>query len=93
MQHFFPIYKQAKNKRDTSVICFFSALCCAFFVFFVKYLPLICSVFLYTSICAPAPQFFVTYNGAGLDVNMKELVTNALQYYLQLREVETTESY
>lgn len=35
----------------------------------------------------------LTSNGAALNEDNKLLTTNALQYYLQLRELETNESY
>ncbi len=38
-------------------------------------------------------DFFVTYHGEPLNPSMMMLVTNALQYYLQLAEVEREESY
>ena len=38
-------------------------------------------------------DFFVTYHGEPLNPSMTCLVTNALQYYLQLAEVEREESY
>ncbi|CAL8469596.1 g9137 [Coccomyxa elongata] len=38
-------------------------------------------------------DFFVTYHGEPLNPSMTALVTNALQYYLQLAEVEREESY
>jgi len=36
---------------------------------------------------------FVTYRGIALNASMQQLVVNALQYYLSLKEVETDESY
>ncbi|KAK9810145.1 hypothetical protein WJX72_005535 [[Myrmecia] bisecta] len=38
-------------------------------------------------------HFFVTYHGEPLPSPMKQLVTNALQYYLSLAEIEKEESY
>lgn len=38
-------------------------------------------------------EFFVTYHGEPLNGPMVQLVTNALQYYLSLAEVEKEESY
>lgn len=38
-------------------------------------------------------QFFITYHGEPLNAPMVQLVTNALQYYLSLAEVEKEESY
>lgn len=38
-------------------------------------------------------EFFVTYHGEPLNSSMVQLVTNALQYYLSLAEVEREESY
>lgn len=38
-------------------------------------------------------EFYVTYHGEPLNTSMATLVTNALQYYLQLAEVEREESY
>lgn len=38
-------------------------------------------------------EFFVTYQGAALSPSMQELVSNCLQYYLSLQEVECQESY
>ena len=38
-------------------------------------------------------EFYVTYHGEPLNPSMATLVTNALQYYLQLAEVEREESY
>jgi hypothetical protein len=38
-------------------------------------------------------EFFVTYHGEPLNSSMVQLVTNALQYYLSLAEVEKEESY
>ncbi len=38
-------------------------------------------------------EFYVTYHGEPLSSSMTQLVTNALQYYLQLAEVEREESY
>ena len=38
-------------------------------------------------------DFYVTYHGEPLNSSMTQLVTNALQYYLQLAEVEREESY
>ncbi|CAG9462703.1 unnamed protein product [Pedinophyceae sp. YPF-701] len=37
--------------------------------------------------------FYVTYHGAALDHNMELLVTNCLQYYISLFELERDESY
>lgn len=37
--------------------------------------------------------FLVSYHGESLNVNMELLVTNALQYYLSLTELEKDESY
>lgn len=37
--------------------------------------------------------FYVTYHGEPLGSSMTQLVTNALQYYLSLYEVEKEESY
>lgn len=36
---------------------------------------------------------YVTYRGVALNKSMEQLVINALQYYLSLKEVETDESY
>ena len=38
-------------------------------------------------------MFYVTYHGDPLPAPMVQLVTNALQYYLSLSEVEKEESY
>lgn len=38
-------------------------------------------------------EFFITYHGEPLNASMVQLVTNALQYYLSLAEVEKEESY
>jgi UTP:GlnB (protein PII) uridylyltransferase len=38
-------------------------------------------------------EFFVTYHGEPLTAPMVQLVTNALQYYLSLAEIEKEESY
>jgi UTP:GlnB (protein PII) uridylyltransferase len=38
-------------------------------------------------------SFFVTYHGEPLNQSMVQLVTNALQYYLSLNDVEREESY
>ena len=38
-------------------------------------------------------EFFVTYHGEPLNGPMVQLVTNSLQYYLSLAEVEREESY
>lgn len=38
-------------------------------------------------------EFFVTYHGEALSAPMVQLVTNALQYYLSLAEIEKEESY
>lgn len=38
-------------------------------------------------------RFFVTYHGEPLNPSMVQLVTNALQYYLSLNDVEKEESY
>ncbi len=38
-------------------------------------------------------EFFITYHGEPLNTSMVQLVTNALQYYLSLAEVEKEESY
>jgi hypothetical protein len=38
-------------------------------------------------------DFYVTYHGEPLNPSMTQLVTNTLQYYLQLAEVEREESY
>ncbi len=38
-------------------------------------------------------ELFVTYHGEPLNPPMVQLVTNALQYYLSLGEVEKEESY
>ena len=37
--------------------------------------------------------FFVTYHGEPLNTSMVQLVTNALQYYLSLNDVDSVESY
>lgn len=37
--------------------------------------------------------FYVTYHGEPLGSSMTQLVTNALQYYLSLADVEKEESY
>lgn len=37
--------------------------------------------------------FYITYHGEPLNGSMVQLVTNALQYYLSLNEVESEESY
>ena len=37
--------------------------------------------------------FYVTYHGEPLGPSMTQLVTNALQYYLSLADVEKEESY
>lgn len=37
--------------------------------------------------------FLVSYHGESLNVSMEQLVTNALQYYLSLTEIEKEESY
>ena len=42
---------------------------------------------------AASDTFYVTYRGKALDKNMRELVTNALQYYLTMAELEKDESY
>jgi hypothetical protein len=38
-------------------------------------------------------EFFITYHGEPLNTSMVQLVTNSLQYYLSLAEVEKEESY
>ena len=38
-------------------------------------------------------QFYVTYHGEPLASPMVQLLTNAMQYYLSLAEVEREESY
>eukprot|EP01026_Neomeris_dumetosa_P001608 TRINITY_DN103_c0_g1_i1.p1 TRINITY_DN103_c0_g1~~TRINITY_DN103_c0_g1_i1.p1 ORF type:complete len:329 (-),score=29.67 TRINITY_DN103_c0_g1_i1:147-1079(-) len=38
-------------------------------------------------------EFYVTYHGEALPPSLVELVTNALQYYLSIAEVEKEESY
>lgn len=42
---------------------------------------------------AAQDTFYVTYHGKALTQNMEQLVTNALQYYLSMAEIETNESY
>lgn len=42
---------------------------------------------------AAKDTFYVTYHGEPLGPSMTQLVTNALQYYLSLYEVEKEESY
>jgi len=38
-------------------------------------------------------EFYITYHGEPLNGSMVQLVSNALQYYLSLGEVEREESY
>lgn len=42
---------------------------------------------------AAEDTFYLTHRGKALSKNMEVLVMNALQYYLTMAEIETTESY
>lgn len=59
----------------------------------IKHHQLTYSVQVDTEGVAAKDTFYVTYHGEPLGPSMTQLVTNALQYYLSLYEVEKEESY